>query len=127
MPLDSTGTIHAPRTAAREAAAKAWHLAAGAKRLATADAGRATKDAIACGVLFDHAKHPREAGYEGVIYSGAEVRISVKVGAECSKLDVDGLIAALLLGGMKPGPLQRLINRHTHPTAPPHTFTSSVL
>ena len=41
MPLDSTGTAHtAPRTAVREAAAKAWHLARGAKREATSDEGR---------------------------------------------------------------------------------------
>jgi hypothetical protein len=128
MPLDSaTYTPTAPRTAAREAAALAWHHAAGAKRTATADAGRATKEAIACGVLFDHAKHPREPGFEGVVYSGADVRISLKVGEPGSKLDLDTFLAALLLAGMKPAPLQRLVARHTHDTAPPHSFTSSVL
>src|SRR4029077_11785451 len=97
--------------APREAAALAWHLAAQLKRAATSDKDKATREAIKCGVLFDHEKHPREAGYEGVVYRGGQVTISLKVGQPGDALDVESFLESLGKH-LKPGVIRRLVAKH---------------
>jgi hypothetical protein len=63
-----------------------------------------------------------------VVYSGADVRISLKVGEPGSKLDLDAFLGALVTRGLiQMAPLQRLVAKHTHDTAARHEFSSTIL
>ena len=128
MPLDSTGTTHRATRAisAKDTCALDWHLKAQAKRTATADKDKATRECVRLGVLFDHEKHPKPAGYEGVVYSGNAVTISLKVGQPGDALDVESFLESLAKH-LKPGVIKRLVARHRSSTASPHTFTSSLV
>ena len=127
MPLDSTGTTHRATRAisVKDTCALTYHLAAQAKRTATADKDKATREAIRLGVLFDHEKYPKAAGYEGVVYRGSAVTISLKVGQPGDALDVESFLESLA-DYLTPGVIKRLVARHRSATAAPHTFVSTV-
>ena len=128
MPLDSTGSTHRATRAisVKDTCALTYHLAAVQKRTATADKDKATREAIRLGVLFDHEKHPKPAGYEGVVYRGSAVTISLKVGQPGDALDVESFLESLA-AYLKPAVIRRLVARHRSSTASPHTFTSSLV
>jgi hypothetical protein len=128
MPLDSTGTTHRATRAisAKDTCALTYHLAAQAKRTATADKDKATRECVRLGVLFDHEKHPKPAGYEGVVYRGAAVTISLKVGQPGDALDVESFLDELTKH-LKPAVIRRLVARHRSATAAPHTFVSTLV
>jgi hypothetical protein len=128
MPLDSTGTTHRATRAisAADTCALTYHLAAVQKRTATSDKDKATRECIRLGVLFDHEKHPKPAGYEGVVYRGAAVTISLKVGQPGDALDVDSFLESLAKH-LKPVVIRRLVAKHRSATAAPHSFTSSLV
>ena len=128
MPLDSTGTTHRATRAisAKDTCALTYHLAAVQKRIATADKDKATREAIRLGVLFDHEKYPKAAGYEGVVYRGSAVTISLKVGNPGDALDVESFLESLS-AYLKPGVIKRLVARHRSSTAAPHTFVSTLV
>ena len=128
MPLDSIGTTHRATRAisVKDTCALTYHLAAQAKRTATADKDRATREAIRLGVLFDHEKHPKPAGYEGVVFSGSAVTISLKVGQPGDALDVESFLDELTKH-LKPAVIRRLVARHRSATAAPHTFVSTLV
>jgi hypothetical protein len=128
MPLDSTGTTHRATRAisAKDTCALTYHIAAQAKRTATADKDKATREAIKLGVLFDHERNPREPGTECVVYRGAAVTISLKVGQPGDALDVESFLESLA-AYLKPGVIKRLVARHRSATAAPHTFSSSLV
>jgi hypothetical protein len=122
MPLDSTGR----NLSAKDTCALTYHLKAQAKRTATADKDKATRECVRLGVLFDHEKHPKPAGYEGVVYRGSAVTISLKVGNPGDALDVDSFLESLGKH-LTPGVIKRLVAKHRSATASPHTFTSSLV
>jgi hypothetical protein len=128
MPLDSTGTAHRATRAisAKDTCALTYHHAAVQKRIATADKDKATREAIRLGVLFDHEKHPKPAGYEGVVYSGSAVTISLKVGQAGDALDVESFLESLA-DYLTPGVIKRLVAKHRSATAAPHTFSSTLV
>ncbi|HXA22776.1 MAG TPA: hypothetical protein VNW90_10775 [Acetobacteraceae bacterium] len=124
MPLDDTNKRR--NISAKDTCALTYHLAAQAKRTATADKDRATRECVRLGVLFDHEKHPKPAGYEGVVYRGAAVTISLKVGQPGDALDVESFLDELAKH-LKPAVIRRLVARHRSTTAAAHTFTSSLI
>ena len=128
MPLDDTTHGHRATRAvsAKDTCALDWHLKAQAKRTATADKDKATREAIKLGVLFDHEKHPKPAGYEGVVYRGSGVTISLKVGQPGDALDVESFLESLGKH-LKPAVIRRLVAKHRSATAAAHTFTSSLI
>jgi len=124
LPLDDTTKRR--NISAKDTCALTYHLAAQAKRTATADKDKATREAIRLGVLFDHEKYPKAAGYEGVVYRGSAVTISLKVGNPGDALDVESFLESLAKH-LKPAVIRRLVARHRSATAAPHTFTSNLV
>jgi hypothetical protein len=123
LPLDDTSKRR--NISVKDTCALTYHLAAQAKRTATADKDKATREAIKLGVLFDHEKHPREPGYEGVVYRGAAVTISLKVGQPGDALDVESFLESLGKH-LKSAVIRRLVARHRSTTAAPHSFVSTL-
>ena len=124
MPLDDTSKRR--NISVKDTCALDWHLKAQAKRTATADKDKATRECVRLGVLFDHEKHPKPAGYEGVVYRGAAVTISLKVGNPGDVLDVESFLESLGKH-LKPAVIRRLVTRHRSATAAPHSFSSTLV
>ena len=94
--------------------------------VAVARTRKAVRAAIKGGVLFDHKEDPRPIGTNAVIYDGDVIRIDLEVGTPGTKLDIDGLIPALVKAGIRLERVNELINRHTVENAAPHKFVASL-
>jgi hypothetical protein len=124
MPLDATPS----RAMDKPAVAMRYHLATTRAREDNAEKESATKAAVASGVLFDHKANPEEPGTNRVVYDDGTVHIVVKVASAGERLDGPAFLEALVtVLKVPPAKLQRLVAKHTHPTAAAHSFTSSLV
>jgi hypothetical protein len=124
----AAGTLM-PRSANKAEELLAWEVFAAKllEQIAAARARKAIKAAIAGGVMFDHSEHPEPIGTNRVVYDGDVVRIDLAVGTPGTRLDIDGLIPALVKAGLRLERVNELINRHTIENAAPHKFTTSLV
>lgn len=140
MPLDSTRAASAVEqietavaairlTGGRNAepADVEYFVASVVQRCAERRRDKATRAAVAAGVLPDHTKAPLSVGVHPGIYRGDLVEIGVTVVEQPSRLDADGFVAALIAGGVKPALVKRLRAAHTTDYNPAHRFAASLV
>jgi hypothetical protein len=88
---------------------------------------KAKRAAVAGGVLPDHAAHPMAIGTAETVYTGAQVRIDVKVVEQADRVDVPAMMVDLERAGVKLVTLRRLLKKHTKTFNGAHIFTASLV
>lgn len=91
------------------------------------EAEAATKEAVAAGVLPDHATTPLALGTHPRVFHGEFVDISCVVVAQAEKFDQDGFAADLLASGVKAPLLKRLLAKHTRPQKNAHRYSATLI
>jgi hypothetical protein len=137
IPLDRTATITEafgeigialPRSRnAQDKLADEYWAASVLAGLAEKRREKAKRAAVAGNVLPDHAAHPLAIGTAETVYTGALVRIDVKVVEQADRVDVVGFVADLERAGVKLATLKRLRKKHTKSFAGAHVFTASLI
>ena len=110
-----------------DAVADEWAVASELLSQAEKRRERATKAAVAAGVLPDHAKAPLAIGTHPRIFVGANVEISATVVEQAERLDGAALVADLLAAGVKAPLLKKLVAKHTKRFNPSHRYSASLV
>lgn len=95
--IGTTKETKVPKLSKSNVAMIAWEYYV-AKRLDTMASARrkeATKQAVEAGVIFDHEKHPREAGTTDKVYEDENILILVSVSSPSTSYNAQKLIAFL--------------------------------
>jgi len=100
-----------------------FHLAGLAKGRLDA----AKKACIKAGILFDHERHPRMPGDNGLIFTGEQVGVFVTVKNSGTRLDTDKLYAILMAKGVSEDVLSEAYEEASYKTRPAHEFRPSLV
>jgi hypothetical protein len=107
----------------------AWEYWAASALLGLAEKRRdkAKKQAVAAAVIPNYADDPMPIGTAETVYSGAQVRIDVKVVEQATRVDVAALVIDLERAGVKLATLRRLVKKHTRTFNGAHILTASLV
>jgi hypothetical protein len=114
------------RASTTERAAAEYWGASIVNQLAEAWRNKAKRQAVAQGVLPDHAATPYPIGTSETVYVGTLVTVSLKVVEQADRVDVPGLVRDLIASGVKPAVLKRLLRKHNKSFPGAHIFTASL-
>ncbi len=103
--------------------ARGWKL----RSLIEKECEAAGKEAVAAGVLPDHAKAPLSVGTHPRVYAGELVEISATVVEQAERLDGAALVADLLAAGVKAPLLKKLVAKHTKRFNPSHRYSATLV
>lgn len=125
--IGTTTSTRPAKVVKRNTAVIAWEffIAKHLHTMASARRKKATEEAIAAGIIFDHEKHPREPGTDEIVYEDDYLSVFVTVSKPSVRINPDMLIKYLDTR-IDTKLLDAAVKHATFETRPAHEFKAVI-